>query len=84
MPDGFPEDDVVSIQTIPAGVYAVLKVACDSALMGNVWEWLTSVWLPQSGRTREVLPCYEFYPPAPGGPIGSENGVGLCMRLKSP
>ena len=84
VPEGLREDEAVSIQTIPAGLYAVLRVTCPSARMDNVWEWLTSVWLPASGRTREVLPCYEYYPPAPGKSVGPENGVELCMRLKGP
>lgn len=82
VPDAVPEDDVVSVQTVPAGTYAVLKVKCRAAQMDNIWEWFTSIRLPSSGLAREVLPCYEYYPPAAGGSISPENGVELCVRLR--
>lgn len=79
----FCEDDIVSVQTIPGGTYAVLGAKCEDRHMEQVWEWLTSCWLPASGKTREVLPSYEYYPPAPGRGISAANGVELCIRLKS-
>ncbi len=82
VPDGFPEDEVVSIQTIPSGTYAVLKVKCTDENIEDVWEWLTSVWLPSSGHILSTLPAYEYYPPTPKQYICPQNGVELCLRLK--
>ncbi len=82
VPDDFPEDEIVSIQTIPGGTYAVLKVKCEAEKMEYVWEWLTSVWLPSSGKTREVVPSYEYYLPTHNQSIDPQNGVELCIKLK--
>ena len=84
IPDGVSEDDTVSIRTIPAGRYAVLRAKCQSREMENVWGWLTSVWFPASGLVREIVPSYEYYRTVPGQPISPENGVELCVRLRSP
>ncbi|MEM7425131.1 MAG: GyrI-like domain-containing protein [Pseudomonadota bacterium] len=77
------EDEVVSIQTVRAGLYAVFPIACEDVKLDNVWEWFTSVWLPASGYTREFLPSYEFYPAARGRPVTARNGVELCVRLRT-
>ena len=51
--DDVPEDNVVSIQTVPAGTYAVLNVQCESHLISGIWEWFTLRWAagqrPQAG-----------------------------------
>ena len=85
---GFPvaqdveEDELVSIQTIPAGRFAVLRTACSSGELESAWEWLSSTWLAASGMTYDLLHSYEVYPLTERGNSGPEEGVELCMRLK--
>ncbi|MGI9410840.1 MAG: GyrI-like domain-containing protein, partial [Hyphomicrobiaceae bacterium] len=81
VPDDVDEDDVISIQTIPAGIHATLGLACKPQQMDGVWEWFTSRWLPTSGKLREIAPSYEYYPAAGCETITPEHGVELCIRL---
>ncbi len=83
IPDEVKEDDVVSVQTIPGGTYAVLYVKCLSGQMNGAWEWFTSCWLPDSGASRVLSLSYEVYPPKDGKPGRPESGVELCMPIAS-
>ena len=76
------EDDVVSIQTILGGTYAVLHVKSDSPTLHAKWEWLTARWLPTSGQLYDPLLRYEYYPPVGGVAGRPETGVDLCLRLR--
>lgn len=76
------EDDVVSIQTIPGGTYAVLHVKSDSPSLHAKWEWLTSRWLPESGMVYDPTSRYEYYPPANGAAGTPQTGVDLCLRIR--
>ena len=82
VPDDWPEDDIVSIQTIPAGVYAVLESERASGRILSQWEWLTSCWLPISGETYELENCYEYFPMSGDEPCGPQGSVELCLRVK--
>ena len=82
VPPEVGEDRVVSIQTIPAGSYAVLPVACPSAELLSHWEWMVSRWRRTSGEGYEPRWCYEVFHPAASGAIGPELGVELCVRLE--
>ncbi len=83
VPSGIREDNVVSIQTIPAGTYAVLKVKCSPAQIYRAWEWLATTWLPASGMTYDLQWPYEHFPVANGTMGRPETGVELCLRLKT-
>jgi AraC family transcriptional regulator len=58
--DEIAEDDVVSIQTIPGGRYAVFNTRCEPSQRNRVWDWLYEKWLPESGRLLKPIPHYEF------------------------
>ena len=81
--DDVVEDEVVSVQTIPGGTYAVIHVVADSPALHAKWEWLTTKWLPTSGRIYDSFQRYEYYPPADGGPGSPQTGVDLCLRLRA-
>lgn len=76
------EDDIVSIQTIPGGTYAVLHVKSDSPRLHAKWEWLTTHWLRDSGMTYDPAQRYEFYAPVGGADVSPETGVDLCLRIE--
>lgn len=82
VPADVEEDNIVSIQTIPSGTYAVMSIACRADRMNRVWDWFGSGWLPTSGRTYELRSCYEVYPSWNGKAGRPETGVELCMRLE--
>lgn len=77
--DNIQEDDVVSIQTIPAGTFA--KMAVDSYAKTKIsWQWLVSNWINE-----ENVGCCEFYE---AFSIVNEqwnieeSSINLCIRLK--
>ncbi len=75
------EDEQVGIQSIPAGRYAVLNIACSPHQFNQVWKWLAFKWLQQSGETYAMEHCYEMYYPRHHGIIAPQLGVELCLRL---
>ena len=77
IPEEIEEDEIVSIQTIPAGRYAVLSVQF-SPIQKQAWNWLGSEWLPDSGETYAFENSYE----ARYGNV-MPQGVELCLRLVS-
>lgn len=83
VPDTVLEDDVVSIQTIPAGTYAVLYAECSATRIKQGWQWLTSSWLPASVVTYELNPCYEYYPLKNSALFPGEKHAELCIRVTS-
>ncbi len=78
-----PEDDFVSVRTIPGGRYAVLPVECRPEELNSKWGWLTSTWLPESGQTIGPQPSYEMFTPPPPLPVRAEFGGHLCLPLGS-
>ena len=76
-----PEDDVVSIQTIPAATFAVLRVTCPPAQLNRMWAWLYSTWLPASGKSLAYKPNYEFFREFGFTPIRSDFGAELCVPI---
>ncbi len=82
VPDTIGEDEVVSIQTIPGGTYAVMHVKPDGPRLHAKWEWLTSDWLPGSDIVCDPILRYEFYPPTDGNAGRPETGVDLCLRVQ--
>lgn len=81
--DRLDEDDVVSVQTIPGGVFAVVDVTCRPAQLNRVWDWLIEVWLPTSGYRISRKTCYEFFTGAGRHSISSRFGIELCLPITS-
>ena len=75
------EDEVVSIQTIPAATYAVLDVTCPPVKLNRMWSWMSSTWLPASGYKFGRGQSYEFFPRFGSLPIRSNFGAQLCMPV---
>lgn len=80
--DDIPEDDIVSIQTIPACICAVLYVECKPVQLNRYWTWLTSVWLPNGGTNLSFQPAYERFEGVGEKNVASDFGVELCMPLE--
>lgn len=75
------EDDVVSVQTVPAGTYAVLPVECPPQQLNRMWTWLYTDWLPASGRTAAFRPSFEFFARFGASPVSPRRGAELCLPL---
>lgn len=80
--DEIAEDDIVSVQTIPGGIFAVVQVTCQSAQLNRIWDWLTGIWLPTSGYKISQNTSYEFFPDTGNRPINSRFGIELCLPIK--
>lgn len=76
------EDDIVSIQTIPEGTYAVMKMSGSAVTVYSAWEWMAHQWLPTTGAKYDLLSPYEYYPTIDGVPGSPDQGVEICMRLQ--
>ncbi len=83
VPDGVVEDDVVSIQRVPGGVYAVMPVKLRRDQIAGAWEYLLSHWLPDNAIAPRLGPHYEYYPPAPVAASANVD-VELCLAVRSP
>lgn len=77
-----PEDDTVSIQTIPGGLFAVLHVVCPPAQLRSRWRWFVDTWLPASGWRGRYDLSYEFFQDVGYAPISAEYGVDLCIPIE--
>lgn len=79
--DMIQEDNVVSIQTIPAAAFAVVSVACPPEQLNRIWAWMSSCWFPVNGRTLSPKPGYEFFVASGHWPVRSDHGVELCLSI---
>ena len=77
VPGDIKEDDVASIQTIPSGRYAVLRVPY-APIQNRAWNWLAFNWLPQSGEVYAMENSYEIW----HGVATPSPTIELCMRLQ--
>ncbi|WP_282096165.1 AraC family transcriptional regulator [Epibacterium ulvae] len=75
------EDDIVSVQTIPAGEFAVLRVLCGAEQANRYWDWLIGQWLPTSERTLAPQPSYEFFPEKGADTVNPEGGLEICLPV---
>lgn len=80
--DDIPENGLVSLQTIPGGTFAVLRVACPAPMIVEHWNWLRSVWLPASGAIPELAPSLERYPVRRDIADPRMVEAELCLRIK--
>lgn len=76
------EDDVVSIQTMPASTVACLEMAGDSEALMDAWHWLISEWIPGKGLTMVNHASYELYRSENGALLCPDHGTTLCMPVR--
>ena len=77
----FEEDDVVSIQTIPAATIAKLTlVGCGK--VNDAWRWFNAKWLPENGQLLTDISCYEQYKTKWDDTGPPQSIVELCMPIK--
>ena len=81
--DSITEDDTVSIQYIPAGIYAVLRSPDLSYRVKEGWEWLTNEWLPSQNKIYAFHSSYESYTLDTFKRSWFSFDVELCMRIRS-
>lgn len=79
--DEVAEDDIVSVQTLPAGQCAVLNTVCQPNQLHKAWIWLTSTWLPGSGRKLSFQPRYEYFAQFGDRRVVAGHGVQLCLPI---
>lgn len=53
------------IITLAAGTYARFSARVEMANIPQMFDWVFSTWLPQSGRTQAQGAVFEVYPPDP-------------------
>lgn len=83
VPDGIVEDDVVSIQTVPAGTYAVMDFQGNTLDVYAAWEWLITAGLAKTGTYYGLLSSYEYYPKSSEQLVGPASGLKLCQRIET-
>lgn len=81
VPDWIREDETVSIQIIPSGTYAVLRMSGTPTDIYHAWEWLGAEWLPTTNAIYDLNYNYEVYPAVDGKPGDTQDGCELCMRI---
>jgi AraC family transcriptional regulator len=72
----------VSMASIPAGEYAVLRHQGPYGDMQAAYQWLYGVWLVQSGREAADAPCFEEYLNNPKDTSPSELLTEICLPLR--
>ena len=82
VPDNIQEDDTVSIQTIPAGTYAIMGVDPDTNIK-DAWMWFFTGWIKAHGAVYDFAQPYERYPIAKKQWVAKDQGLELCIRLKA-
>ncbi len=82
VPSFIAEDDVVSIRTIPAGTYAVVRIEAPYRQHLAIWEWLVSEWLRETRENYVQKWSYELYQPTPERSYSDVNPTELCLRLE--
>ena len=79
VPDNVEPDDVVDIQTIPSGSYAVLRARFARGMGLVAWERFMQNWLAQSNYQVDFRPSYERYlPPGQKGSLLAD----LCLSVR--
>lgn len=79
--DPIAEDEVVSVQTIPAGVFAVIQIECEPVQLNRHWDWLNKQWLAGSKKTISPRASYEFFEHRGHAPVNSSRGIELCLPI---
>jgi len=81
VPNSIAEDDLISLQIIPAGTYAITPVHCQNTEILAHWEWVTTNWRDLCSKTYEQRWSYEVFHPNPHGTTNPADGLDLCLRL---
>lgn len=81
VPDDIESDEVVDVQTIPEGTYAVFRTRFIRGSGLIAWERFIQNWLPQSGYQFDFRPSYERYiHDSTSGP-GPDMLVDMCLAV---
>ena len=75
------EDDFVSIQTIPGGSYARLRISCEADEILDYWNLLTRHCIEDSNITHALTHSYEYYPLTQRDPLDTTIDVELYLRI---
>lgn len=84
MDDEIAEDDMVSVQLIPGGYYAILDVACVPQMLNRYWDWFLGDWFSQSNLKRRKGIYYEYFPESGSLPVKAKYGAQLCAPIENP
>ena len=79
--DGVDEDDIVSVQNLPATTLATLDVTGSMLVAKEAWRWLISHWLPRSGMSVASHVYYEVFKSGAVSPQGAVSQGLLCMPV---
>ncbi|SLN43968.1 Regulatory protein SoxS [Roseovarius albus] len=77
------EDDVVSIQTMPATTYAAVEMLGDSGTLMQAWRWLISHWVPENGLRSNSRTPFEMYQTDGSHVLCPEHGIKLCLPVST-
>ncbi len=80
---GMMEDDIVSIQTIPGGAYARLRISCEGDEMLGYWKLLTRYCIEENSITHALTYSYEYYPCSQRDPLDTTTDVELYLKIHS-
>ncbi len=72
-----PTSDLIEVGVIPQGTYATLTVDGDLAAVARAWDYLYTVWLPDSGYAPRDFPAIEEFLQGPEE-IGWDRFVMNC------
>ena len=75
------EDDIVSIQTIPGGSYARLRISCEGDEMLGYWKLLTRHCIEVNNITHALTYSYEYYPITQRDPSDTTIDVELYLKI---
>ncbi len=78
---GMVEDDIVSIQTIPGGSYARLRISCEADEMLGYWKLLTRHCIEDNNVTHALTYSYEYYPCSQRDPSDTRMDVELYLKI---
>ena len=79
---GVKEDDVVSIQTLPASTIAKLTLVDECGVVNEAWRWFNNRWLPGHGQLLTGFSCYELYKTRWSATGPPQSVMELCMPVK--
>lgn len=82
IPYDMPAADEIGIMTIPGGKHAVFHFEGLEQEIGQAYDNLYGIWLPQSGYQPEDRPCYEIYCGNPHEHPEKKFTYDICVPVK--